>query len=1685
MANSSLYFDFESSHWDGESNNEATPALTPGLFTDACRIDESGQPIPSKLTKSIHWNDESYPGWCYGGFSHLQSPNNEPDSFPKFLHQPAKNEDLPFTVEQIASRVNEICRALCFQFDASVNVFELLMSQLDSRASRSDATMALRSLHADYIGGPRANYRKWFFASQMDRIENSEFAEIGEKMCEPLTLKESQQKFDAEMVALQEIQRLDDLILWLFLWTEANQMRFMPECLCFIFKCARSYWVAGAPGELPAHFYLDRIITPLYECYRMHNFELVDNEWLRRERDHKNCVGYDDMNQLFWYIEGIEKIHTVDGNILVNYPQTEWFQKLGDVNWSTAFKKSFRETRTFLHLITNFSRIWILHGSVFWFYTSFNSPTLYTPGYSYIEDTAPKAFVRWTVMSLGGLVGPLVSLLALIGEAFFVPRHFPGGRTILDRLIVILGMAAILGGAAVYNLVGNAAGGIFPNILSGVLFSIAIIYALYFSFQPPYSLLGSTYRLSERKLLANQYFTANFSVLSYSDRMASWLMTLLVLVAKLTESYYFLTLSVRDPIREASILHFEDRCIGDKLLSTFICRNIPRFLLALMITTDMILFFLDTYLWYVIFNTAASVSISFFGGASVWTPWRNVYSRLPQRMLSKLLASPNDRSLRILWNTIVESMYKGHLLTRDQAEKLAYTIKVPEPLFFTAQEDGSREEGIFHSHCEAERRISFFAQSMSTPMPEAVEVKSMPTFTVLIPHYKEQIFLNLRETIRIDNEHSRVSVLEYLQRLHPVDWDCFVQEQKRYYHQNLDDHTSEAVQCLGFSRSSPSDTNRVRLWVSSRAQTLYRTVLGFMNYASALRTLQFAEASPEVRELYQVVSRKFRLIIAMQQYINFDDEEISQVELLFNNFPGISIVYVDRDSSGWYSSLIDSECVLLENGRRKPRIRIKISGNPILGDGKSDNQNHALPFYRGEYIQLVDANQDNYLEECLKIRNVLSEFGEIHLPKEPYHPAANGNTVAIVGAREYVFSEKIGVLGDVAAGKEQTFGTLSARTLAKIGAKLHYGHPDFLNGVFMTTRGGVSKAQKGLHLNEDIYAGIMALARGGQIRHCEYYQCGKGRDLGFISILNFTYKIGAGMSEQMLSREYFWIGTQLPFDRFFSFYYAHPGFHLNNVFIMVSLDFFLVIILWLSSIASVSLLCRYHRGKPSTEPHLPPGCKNVLPLIDWVRRCVLSIFVVFFISVVPLFFQELTEKGLMRAITRIVKHFASLSMLFEIFVTRIYSRSFINDLGIGGAKYVATGRGFATSRSHAYTLWEAYADDSIYFGLRSFGILFYASMAWWHHAYLWFWVTTFALCMSPFIYNPHQFAWVSFLADYKALVHWFSRASVSKPSWSKFVRFQYAKFIGIKYRHGGDFIRPSRFKLFISQVCTAGMVVVTLAVPYCFVGSQREYRYQKNPNQNPVIRMAVVALWPLLVNFCSLIVVSPISLMLSLFSLPEESTRWLHNFLATAVRIFGVFSYVSSWWLMLILEGSNVKHAVLGMLVAHAFQRFLSTSIITLLLPRQRPSNQSNDIWWSGKWQNSHLTWQHVLIPIIELITKSLETTQFSTDYLSIHFLLAIQAPLVLIPYIDSAHSMLLLWLRPEFSIGPLPARYARQQRYSALKYGLLFATTLTTLACFIALPFLLPSHISSHLTTIISEYWPNLGLTARDRYEP
>lgn len=48
--------------------------------------------------------------------------------------------------------------------------------------------------------------------------------------------------------------------------------------------------------------------------------------------------------------------------------------------------------------------------------------------------------------------------------------------------------------------------------------------------------------------------------------------------------------------------------------------------------------------------------------------------------------------------------------------------------------------------------------------------------------------------------------------------------------------------------------------------------------------------------------------------------------------------------------------------------------------------------------------------------------------------------------------------------------------------RLHYGHPDLFNKLFVMTRGGISKATRGLHLTEDVFIGCQMMLRGAVVR---------------------------------------------------------------------------------------------------------------------------------------------------------------------------------------------------------------------------------------------------------------------------------------------------------------------------------------------------------------------------------------------------------------------------------------------------------------------------------------------------------------------------------------------------------------------------------------------------------------------------
>lgn len=1674
-----------------------------------------------------------------------------------------KDNEAGITLEEIESILNEIGELFGFQTDNVRNILDHLLTQLDSRSSRMPCPMALLSLHVDYIGGDSSNFKKWYFAAQVDNdnkltnyrkqsknYKNPRKSKVHQNL--PYQLEDLQDsnsllgleyKWRMKMNMLTEREYIYQIGLYLLIWGEANNVRFMPECLCFLFQCSLDYLeyvrspqdkelaedddenkevksskeIGLAEGKnlecsdkVNELYFLDNIITPLYNYIHNQQYELVDAEWVENEKDHHKTIGYDDINQLFWFPEGLQQITLENGDKLYDLPKHHRYKNLSKVNWNKLFYKTYYERRTWIHLLTNFSRVWIIHLTMFWYYTSLNSPSLYTKNYIQMLDNKPPAQVQWSIIALGGTVSCVIAIFATISEWYFVPSKWPGSQRKFWRLVLLTILASINLGPSIYilgflPLDANSKHG---KIIGVFQFIISIFTFLYLSITPPSKLFSHVIG-ENRNFSRSKIFTGMFPRLEPRSQFYSFILWSCVFLAKFLESYFFLTLLLREPTR---VLYAMDmsRCKGDKYLGNLVCQYQPKFTMTLLILVNFLLFFLDTYLWYIICTCIFSVGLSFSTGISVFTPWRNVFSRLPERISTKLVCKdetkgPSTIIVSQIWNSIIVSLYREHLLSIEQVNLLVYRQadidQVTPPMFFVFQDDNTFNiNDFFTAGKEAERRVSFFAQSLSIALPEPTPIIAMPTFTVLVPHYSEKIILSLKEIIK-EGKSSKVSLLEYLKQLNPNDWDSFVKDTKILKaNEDVKELTFEPTSkstgkedplsftnnqindlpyyCFGFKDSSPEYTLRTRIWASLRSQTLYRTISGFLNYDTAIKLLYRIENQlPDITnygpldqidmQLELFSSKKFHLLLGMQRYQKFNKQEKEDADVLFRTFPRTKICYLEEEDChdgtiSYYSTLLD--CSKTDSiGDYTKLYRIKLSGNPILGDGKSDNQNHSLIFYRGEYIQVIDANQDNYLEECLKIKTVLAEFEEMKIEtSSQYVPGVINQLeppIAIIGAREYIFSENTGILGDIAAGKERTFGTLFSRTLAEIGGKLHYGHPDFLNAIFMTTRGGVSKAQKGLHLNEDIYAGMMATCRGGRIKHCDYYQCGKGRDMGFGSILNFTTKIGAGMGEQMLSREYFYLGTQLPIDRFLSFYYAHAGFHVNNVFIMLSIEIFMLFMMNLGSLRNETIICKYNHNVPYTDLEEPIGCYNLQPVLNWVSRFVLSSLICFFISFLPLIIQELMEKGLVKSLIRIFYHVISLSPLFEVFVCQIYARSLGDNLIFGGAQYIATGRGLAISRISFVSLYSKYADISIYSGSGIFLRIMFATLTIWKISLLWFWVTITSLCLAPFIFNPHQFEWGKYFLDYRDFIRWMSRGNNREHtlSWISFARFNRSRFTGMKKKIiDHNLIQkfhspPSITKAIISNVIVPLLYSLLYLVAYLFINAQNGVR--DAVIVNPLLRIMVIALLPFFANMAILC----FSLILSVTFVPMFSCCFKSTpvFIAGFAHGCSVLLNIVNMEIFLCLEGWSFTRTLCGIIFINLLQECV-VNIVLIFVSRELREDYSNRSWWSGKWFGNKLGWMNISQPLREFLVKILELNQFTKDFIIGHCILFAMTPFLFLPYVGKWHMSMIFWLKPSKSFrDPIYSKkISRKRKTRIIRYSILYLIMLTLAIGLILVPY-------------------------------
>jgi len=657
--------------------------------------------------------------------------------------------------------------------------------------------------------------------------------------------------------------------------------------------------------------------------------------------------------------------------------------------------------------------------------------------------------------------------------------------------------------------------------------------------------------------------------------------------------------------------------------------------------------------------------------------------------------------------------------------------------------------------------------------PTPYDVARLPGFSVLVPHYGETILVAKQELMKdhleVDTDHKSTTLIAFLVQYFAMEFETFVGR----VHSTKDLAGSEAgLPTRRGTMKGHLDGNlelQLRIWSSRRMQTLWRTVEGMSLYHRALDMLmvvQHPNMSKEAREAN--IKSSFRLVVAMQRYAVFSDAEVEEAELLLTTLPeSMAIAYIEEvhvseeeaanrgiafGSLRYYSSLVDASCDILPSGKRDPRVRVELPGFPILGNGKSDNQNHALIFTRGEFLQTIDANQEGYLEMALRIPAILKEFELPHDGAKHFDATKSTRRPAIIGFREHIFSNT-GSLGDFAATSELVFGTMTQRVLTKpLRARMHYGHPDVMDKLQMMAQGGMSKATRGLNLSEDIFAGMDLTLRGGRVKFKEYFQVGKGRDLGFNSVLSFFAKVSSGTGEQSITRQSYRLGKRLPMSRLLGYYYAHVGYYFTQVWMYRTIKAFCFLAAFLAlheTYGEGAGLVRF--GRHADEAIVDENQVTIVATYGEVATIVVDtvfgpLYMAFLaMQVLPLLLVLLIEEGPMVAAKEIVVQTITLAPLFFVFQSKVIAYNFLREIALGGGGYIATGRGLATKRQGFGVLYRNYAESNIYDGaeLLFFFVISLAAGPAWEFSWAWFVCMTLVFSswmFAPWIFNPFQFS---------------------------------------------------------------------------------------------------------------------------------------------------------------------------------------------------------------------------------------------------------------------------------------------------------------------------------------------------------
>ncbi|CAM8951037.1 unnamed protein product [Rhodiola kirilowii] len=161
--------------------------------------------------------------------------------------------------------------------------------------------------------------------------------------------------------------------LYLLIWGEAANVRFMPECLCYIFHnmayelhglLAGNVSIVTGENIKPSYggddeAFLRKIITPIF-------YKVIDKEAKKcndGKAPHSAWCNYDDLNEYFWSSDCFSLGWPMrdDGNFFKTTRDMIQGRQASHKKSKSTGKSNFVETRSFWHISRSFDRLWTFY----------------------------------------------------------------------------------------------------------------------------------------------------------------------------------------------------------------------------------------------------------------------------------------------------------------------------------------------------------------------------------------------------------------------------------------------------------------------------------------------------------------------------------------------------------------------------------------------------------------------------------------------------------------------------------------------------------------------------------------------------------------------------------------------------------------------------------------------------------------------------------------------------------------------------------------------------------------------------------------------------------------------------------------------------------------------------------------------------------------------------------------------------------------------------------------------------------------------------------------------------------------------------------------------------------------------------------------------------------------------------